>query len=549
MQPALIKLIVLTTKGAFRRSFRGARTVRGSLLLAFTVVVIALMVVPSLVSAFLVRGKPGVLPFGDWLEPYLPFMVLLACVLVVFTSAAERAFYFTPAEVDLLFPAPFHRRDLLFYKLAKTILGSLILSLFLAVTSLIYFRSLLAAFVGIWLTLIFIQLIGIGTALLGQIVVERAYTMTRKLILLAIALLLLLGLVEVYSRAHVTSASEVARMFRQTWAGTILLAPFLVFSFTIMAGRWFPDLAMWSSVAAGIDLGLLALVIRLDADYLESAAAVSHKLYEQVRRARQGGGLAMVASGKGKRIGLPLFPWLGGFGPLAWRQLLLAMRTSRQVILTSVILFGFFAVWTFASSHGPPGPAPMSYAAVGMMAYLTFLFSFQLPWAFRGDIDHMDLLKTLPVRPLALASGELAGGIAVLSAMQLLAVICFWAAGMSQFLLLLVVAFAIPLDALLLALNNLFFLIYPVRFVPSGTADFQFMGRAMLFMLLEMLALFPCVGLAAGVGGIAYFVSGLSWIIFGVAAWIVLVLELPLFFWALAWAFERFDPATHTPAQ
>jgi len=256
----------------------------------------------------------------------------------------------------------------------------------------------------------------------------------------------------------------------------------------------------------------------------------------------------MPVSGKGKRIGLPRLPWLGGVGPIAWRQILLAMRTSRQVILTSVILFAVFAVWTIASSRGQPGPGALSAAAVGMMAYLTFLFSFQLPWAFRGDIDHMDVLKTLPVRPLALASGELAGGIAVLTAMQLLAVVCFWAAGMSRSLLLLVVAFAVPFDTLLLAINNLLFLIYPARFVPSGTADFQFMGRAMLFMLLEMLALLPCVGLAAGAGGIAYFVSGWSWIVCGIAAWIVLAVELPLLFWALAWAFERFDPATQTPA-
>ena len=50
---------------------------------------------------------------------------------------------------------------------------------------------------------------------------------------------------------------------------------------------------------------------------------------------------------------------------------------------------------------------------IGFMAYMTFIFTMQLPWAFRGDIDHIDSLKTLPVAPLALATGELAGGIAV----------------------------------------------------------------------------------------------------------------------------------------
>ncbi len=33
-----------------------------------------------------------------------------------------------------------------------------------------------------------------------------------------------------------------------------------------------------------------------------------------------------------------------------------------------------------------------------MIFYLTFIFSMQLPWAFRGDLDHIDFLKTLPVQ-------------------------------------------------------------------------------------------------------------------------------------------------------
>ncbi len=45
---------------------------------------------------------------------------------------------------------------------------------------------------------------------------------------------------------------------------------------------------------------------------------------------------------------------------------------------------------------------------IGFMAYLTFIFSMQLPWAFRGDIDHMDFLKSLPVAP-ARPGGRRAG--------------------------------------------------------------------------------------------------------------------------------------------
>ncbi len=548
MQPALLKLIALSTKGALRRSFRGVKTVRGSLLLGFTLVVIALVVGPSLAGALLVRGKPGLPPFSDWVEPYLPFMVLGASLLVVFTSAAERAFYFTPAEVDLLFPAPFHRRELLFYKLAKTIAGSLVLSLFVAMTSLIYFRSFAAAFVGIWLALVFIQLIGIGTALLGQIIAEQAYNLTRKLILLAIAILLLAGFGEVYARVPVGSAQRTGanvspNLGGDDSAGTIPGIQLhdhgrpLVSRPDALERGWRGHRSVLARFSDPTGRRLRRVGCGSQRETLRTGAASQagrRPCHAPIRQGQTNPPAAAPLAGGSRSRGMAAA--LAGDAHLAARDHDLGDSVWLLRGLDSLLV------------RGQPGPGALSGAAVGAMAYLTFLFSFQLPWAFRGDVDHMDVLKTLPVRPLALASGELAGGIAVLSAVQLLAVFCFWAAGMSKSLLLFVVVFAVPFDTLLLGINNVLFLIYPARFVPSGTADFQFMGRAMLFMLLEMLALIPCVGLAAGIGAIAYFVSGSSWIAFGIASWIVLVAELPLLFWALAWAFERFDPAIETPA-
>ena len=81
------------------------------------------------------------------------------------------------------------------------------------------------------------------------------------------------------------------------------------------------------------------------------------------------------------------------------------------------------AVMAFVADRNPAGPDFVSFMGVGFMAYLTFIFSMQLPWAFRGDIVHMDCLKSLPVAPLALAIGELAGGVMLLSAIQLVLLI------------------------------------------------------------------------------------------------------------------------------
>src|SRR5262249_17362657 len=154
-------------------------------------------------------------------------------------------------------------------------------------------------------------------------------------------------------------------------------------------------------------------------DYLESAAEISQRLYEKLRRAKQGGGLAMPAAQGSARLRVPHLPWLRGVGPIAWRQLILALRTSRHAVLTSLIVCGVFLTLTLFPPRGSVGAEIVPGGCIGVLAYLTYLFAMQLPWAFRGDIDYMDWLKSLPVQPLALVLGELIGGAAVLTAIQL----------------------------------------------------------------------------------------------------------------------------------
>ena len=79
----------------------------------------------------------------------------------------------------------------------------------------------------------------------------------------------------------------------------VLLAPFEVFSHAILAADWFPELVCWGGGALAIDLGLLALIFKLDADYLESAAAISQKLYEKIQRMKQGGGIVAAGFAEG----------------------------------------------------------------------------------------------------------------------------------------------------------------------------------------------------------------------------------------------------------
>ncbi len=506
-----------------------------------------MMLGPSLAIALL-RDRPGVLAMTGWIDPYLPVMLFGLCAMFVFTAAGERAMYFTPAEVDFLFPAPFDRHELLIYKLTKTMIGVLFMALILATSFLIYLPSWLSAFVGIFLTLTLVQFLAMATSFIGQIVAEHAFTARRRLILLCIGVLVAAGLAQVLLQTPVHGFSEIVERFRESWSGRILLAPLEVFSHVIAAARWFPDLLCWSAAAAAIDLGLLALILKLDADYLESAAAISQKVYDKLQRMKQGGGFAMPVSQKAARIQVPAFPWLGGCGPQAWRQVLLALRKSKHPLVVIALLGGGLLVVAFLGPRPTNNIPIISVLGIALLAYVTFLLTLQVPWAFRGDIDHMDCLKSLPVASLPLAVGELAGGVIILAGIQFLVLAGLVLAQGHLVVNLVGFAFLLLFDVLMLALSNTLFLIYPVRAVPGVSTDFQFLGRFMLFAMLQMLIVLPCLGIPAAIGGLAYALSGFSVPVFLATSWFVLAAELPLFLVALASRFDQFDPSLHVPA-
>jgi hypothetical protein len=206
-------------------------------------------------------------------------------------------------------------------------------------------------------------------------------------------------------------------------------------------------------------------------------------------------------------------------------------------------------LFTGGAAGGARSSAALPWIGIGMTFYLTFLFAMQLPWAFRGDLDHIETLKTLAVHPALLAAGELAGGILALTAVQLVYLGVLTAATPAAWpRMLTAAAFCLPFNGLLLGTNNLLFLIYPVR-QPSGTTfDFQMFGKLMLFFSLQFALLLPMLGLPAALGGVAYLLSGYSWPAFVVTAWALMAAELPPVVLAVAWAFHRFDVSTQTPA-
>jgi hypothetical protein len=213
------------------------------------------------------------------------------------------------------------------------------------------------------------------------------------------------------------------------------------------------------------------------------------------------------------------------------------------IISAAVLIWNGFQSGRFALAAVSPG------MVLGILSYITFLFGSGFPGAFRGDLNQMDLLKALPVRPLALAVGELAGCVAIISGCQIGFLAIYGMVAPSGAWMLLSAAILAPaINWVLLATNNLLFLLFPVPAEPGASGRLHLAGRGCLTALLQMLVTALLLGIPAGLAGLAYLASGFSWAAMGVAALVALSAEAVMMTLLVAWAFDRFDPSMDTPA-
>ena len=473
-----------------------------------------------------------------------PFAILGFCLGNLFSSFGDKAIAFTGAEVDFLFPGPFSRRSLLGYKIIKTTIGALFTTVVFSILFLHYGQSWFSCLIGIWLTIQFMQLFAMSATMVGQTIGERAYTGARRFVLGTVIAIVLIAVAPAINAHMHDSPTALMKRVQGTVAGQVMLAPFNVLARTIAAPAMSMDLAKWASIALLMDLCMLGLVIGLDANYLETSTIVSQRRYERSQRIRRGGASAVSWPG-GPQFRLAMLPWLGGVGPIAWRQLVGAARSTRGLFT----IFGILAIIAGSFAYHRGDSLYSLQQLLGTAAWMNVVFISMLKFDFRDELDRLDLLRSLPIRPLAVAAAELVAPVLLLTAMQaMLLVAVSFSFKEARPILIWAAAFAVPFNVLLAAIENLLFLMFPLRAVGLIAGDMQLFGRQMVVFMCKFLLLMAALAFAAVFGLIGYIVGNKSWPLFGVGMWIALTLvalgTIPL----LARAYARFDPSVDTPA-
>ena len=125
---------------------------------------------------------------------------------------------------------------------------------------------------------------------------------------------------------------------------------------------------------------------------------------------------------------------------------------------------------------------------------------------FRGDIDHLEWLKRLPLRPVTIVIGEVMAPFLSTTAINALLSCCGTIAltgGAAQSLLLGFIM-VIPFNLFLFAYQNTFFLVFPARGQISSANGLESLSRAAGSALLRIIFLGILFFVALGFGFLGY---------------------------------------------
>ena len=539
----LAKLRFVALVRRWRKNLSGPR---GIIMLVIT----ASLLTPYLITVF-VSPNAGLKPPQEEIRRYAPLGIFAFTVASLLFSGGEQALYYSPAEVTFLFAGPYRRRQLLAFKLITTVLLCLTSAFFFAGMTKAISAKLASGFLGSFALILFLQLLQMVVGLASSTVGVLAWSRGRRLLVTAVVVVVGLAIASVGGDLGGAGPLEALKKVEGSPVAWVVLTPFRWFVNCFTSERIWPDLALWGSLALLVDGVLLGLVFAFDASYLEAAAAKSARRFSKMQRMGAGGGAVRSSSGRASgrfRFRPPAVPWWGGVGPNFWRQMTGAVGDPGRLAGVVAMISMVPIIMIFVSPRGARQAEPLPYLAMGVIAWLSIILSVLVPYDFRGDIDVMEELKSLPIPPSRLALGQVLTPTLLATLAQSIAMlIVINGLGGDRLVAWAFLAFLLPVNLFFFAVENLLFLWYPSRLV-AGQFDVVAVGRQMLFMLAKVLGLGLGAGLAALVGAGVYFATGRQVVPALALAWLTLSASALALIPLVGVAFRNFDVAGDIPA-
>jgi hypothetical protein len=495
--PAIVLLLRLQSRGRRRRMWRRACQPRRMVLSAIAGVLAIVWLGNAAMTVWLREAASA---------ETLSSLLSLGLVLYAIWHFAKAAFFrpespfeWSPAERDVLAMLPWHSRDLVAYQIASVTVTTTLKTGLLTLLLLPDLRCVPLAVAGLLLAMLVLELLRMTVDIVTWGMSRAAYLAYR----IAIVSALVAGGFAVgkliYGEVIRGGQINVGDGLLDRFLDLLLQSNATAFEYAALPFRPFVDLIVADSATTS-KLGLAAAALGSVLVFAAGAIALYSITARRVaHRERRSYSAVFTLRGKSSHSGsetqarlaqtqlsLRRIPRIGGAGGLTWRQFIGARRTWGS-LLTAMIAP---AVLACAPCFVIEDPHIALLATAGTLAFYTFLL---LPTAvrfdFRRDLDRMAMFKGLPISPATTAIGQTITPVLIATLFQS-AVLAFAivARSLPPYYFFSTMLVMLPLNALVFALDNLIYLLYPYRVQQEGIEIFvrtmlTFTGKGLLFAL------------------------------------------------------------------
>lgn len=543
MNPGLRYLLWAGFRGVFRRAGRRMRTFRGFVSTAIGVLFFVFVVGSQLLALVAAGAAPRLH------EPTMQgFSLVLLFFMISSLVAADAPFYW-PQEVQFLFPAPLRRRELLLYSLLSRGWVQVFSGLWLGLVGMRMAVRPAAAIPAVVLGVLWLFVLAQLAGLLKLAVGDRLPPVLGRAVRPLIGVAAALGGWLFYRQVQVVGFGTAVGDLLASRAVQVAMLPARPFAETFAAETAGAALA-WSAASLALILAAAGAALLTSVDFRERSLVSSARRFDRIRRMRRGrGGLASASAPKNRKLPVPSFAFLGAGAPIARRQayeLGRGLRTLGALAFMAGMAFFYVIVmpsWTGREDGGELG-ASLVVLTVVFPLFGTGSFSVD----FRRDVERIAYLRSLPLRPTAVAIGEVfvaAATIALVNLLLLAAAVWMADGWVEPRMAVLAAVVALPVAWLTVTLENWLFLLFPTRTQADGGQQSAFVGKQLIKMLFKLFLL-GAVAVAAGLTAMAG-----GWVAdtIGAAAGALVVVALAC--WGatllLARAYQGFDLTIDTP--
>ncbi len=508
--PALRLLARRKLRGVVRKQLRRVRTPAGA---AFAILggLVLLLWLGSIVFGFAVGSRDVADP--DDARTLVRVGGLFLAVLSLTGALNYRGLYVPREEIEPLFSAPVSRADLVRYRLYVNMGRSLFATLIFGLLVLGRVPSPLYGFLGVFLALQTLGVVGQCAAILAGRAEKRLVERFRGLPTLLLVVLAIGGGCAILIPTLVDGIGDGPPAWLDSGREHLADSP-LVAALTLPIEPWaraitaatLAEFAPWGVFCFALWILAFEGTARLPIDFRELSLETSASVAERIRRARRSGGGASASRISRRAAGWRV-PWLFGRGPmgaLAWRKTVSIVRKARGTLTVSILVLAFLTMFSTVLLDGAARRDVLAGATVIALVGTIYL-SAGLRFDFREDLDAMERIRTWPLPPRRVFLGMLVPQVCLVTLLLEVAVLlrCLLSGSFPPGVLLIVLA--LPLVAFAwIAIDNALFLLVPVRFVPGQEGTLQNAGRALVMMFVRLLFLVVVGGPAATAGVLAY---------------------------------------------